>query len=199
MSDPTEFMEPEHGSHKAVDKTAISEAIYGMITVLAFIVVLEENPAGPWSIVVTIIAATCVLASAKAYANAVAEILSKRGHLRRDALRTVWREVGPLIVFPQLTTLVFVISALGLFSLGTAFWVAEAVGVLSLFFAGYLMGVSVGLSRPRSLLSSLAIGVVGGLIISIKTWCDAQDSGRHHARASDSGLLHGRPRRYIRA
>lgn len=133
MSNPTEFMETQHGSHEAVDKTAISEAIYGMITVLALIVVLEQNPPGPWRTVGTIIAATCALAFARAYANVVAEVLSKRENLRRDALRVVWLEVRPLIAYPQLTTLVFVLSALGLFPLGFAFWVAEAVGVLSLF------------------------------------------------------------------
>ncbi len=168
MSNPTEFMEPQHGSHEAVDKIAISEAIYGMITVLALIVVLEQNPPGPWRIVFTIIGATCGLAFARAYANVVAEVLTKREKLRREALLAVWREVRPLIVYPQLTTLVFVLSALGLFPLGFAFWVAEAVGVLSLFLAGYLMGGRVGISRFRSLFSSLAVGVVGGLIISVK-------------------------------
>ena len=43
--------------------------------------------------------------------------------------------------------------------------VLEATGVLSLFFAGYLMGSRVGLPLLSSLLSSLAIGLVGGLII----------------------------------
>lgn len=168
MSNPTEFMEPQHGSHEAVDKLATSEAIYGMITVLALIVVLENNPPGPWRIVFTIIGATCGLAFARAYANVVAEVLSKREKPRRDALRVAWREVRPLILYPQFTTLVFVLSALGLFPLGFAFWVAEAVGVLSLFFAGYLMGRRVGFLRFRSLFSSLAVGVVGGLIVSVK-------------------------------
>ncbi len=45
---------------------------------------------------------------------------------------------------------------------------AEAVGVFSLFFAGYLMGRRVGFLRFRSLFSSLAVGVVGGLIVSVK-------------------------------
>lgn len=169
MSNPTEFMKPQYGSHEAFDKAAISEAIYGMITVLALIVVLEQNPPGPWRTVITIIGATCALAFVRAYANAVAGVLSTREKLRRDALRAVWREVRPLIMYPQLTTLVFVLSALGLFPLGFAFWVAEAVGTLSLFFAGYLMGRRVGFLRFRSLFSSLAVGVVGGLIISVKT------------------------------
>lgn len=161
-------MEPQHGSNEVGDKTAISEAIYGMITILALIVVLEENPRGPWQVVITIVAATCALAFARAYASTVAEILSKGEHLTRATLRAIWREARPLIVYPQLPTLVFVLSALGLFPLDLAFWVAEAVGVLSLLFAGYLVGRRVGLSRFRSLLSSLAIGVVGGLVILVQ-------------------------------
>lgn len=89
---------------------------------------------------------TCALAFAKAYAGAVVEILSKREHPRRAALRDLWREVRPLIVFPQLTTLMFVLSAPGLYNPGFAFLVAEVVGIPSLFFAGYLMGRTVGLS-----------------------------------------------------
>ena len=84
MNNPTEFVGPQHGSHEAVDKTAISEAIYGMMTVLALIVVLEDNPPGPWR-VVAIIGATYALAFAKAYANVVAEILSKRILARTNA------------------------------------------------------------------------------------------------------------------
>lgn len=52
--------------------------------------------------------------------------------------------------------------------LDLAFWVAEVVGVHSLLLAGYLVARRVGLSRFLSLISGLAIGAVGGLIILLK-------------------------------
>ena len=72
------------------------------------------------------------------------------------------------MVYPQLPTTVLVLSALGFLTLDLAFGIAQAVGVFSLFFAGCLMGRRVGLSRFRSIFSSLAIGVVGALIILLK-------------------------------
>lgn len=187
MSNLTEAMEPRHGPHEAVDKTAASEeALYGMITGLALIVVLEESPSGPWRVVVIIVAATCAFAFAKAYASMVAEILSKGEHLTRGTLRSAWREVRPLMVYLQLPTLVFVLSALGFLSLDLAFRVAQAVGVFSLFLAGYSMGRRVGFSCPRSRVSGLAIGVVGGMIISLRVLTHRRRSGaasRAHARS----------------
>jgi uncharacterized membrane protein YeiH len=72
------------------------------------------------------------------------------------------------MVYAQLPTLAFVLSALGLFPFGLAFWIAEAVGLFILLLAGYLVGRRVGSSRLRSLFSSLVIGSAGGLIILLK-------------------------------
>jgi hypothetical protein len=150
------------------NKEDISEVIYGTITILALVLVLEEHPEAPWRVVGTIVAATLALAVARAYAGTVAETLSRGEPLKRSELRAIWREARPVMVYAQLPTLAFVLSALGLFPLGLAFWIAEAVGLFILLLAGYLVGRRVGSSRLRSLFSSLVIGSAGGLIILLK-------------------------------
>jgi hypothetical protein len=72
------------------------------------------------------------------------------------------------MVYAQLPTLAFALSALGLFPLGMAFWIAQAVGLFTLLLAGYLVGRRVGSSRLRSLFSSLVIGSAGGLILLLQ-------------------------------
>jgi hypothetical protein len=155
---------PEGAFHQA----SIPEAIYGVIAIMALIVYLEDHPPSPWSTVGTVLAGTIALAVAKTYATALFDILSKRGEARRAALLEEWRSAMPLLLYPQVTTLVFVACALGLLSLDLAFSVAEVVGSLSLFVAGQEMARRLGLPRSRRLLSGLAIGAVGVLIVSVK-------------------------------
>lgn len=160
-------MEPQHRPHEAVDETAISETIYGMITVLALILVLWENPRGPWQAVVTIVAATCALAFAKAYASTAAEVLPEGEHLTRQPPGCMARGQAADGVPPTAHD--------GARALGTGLLAARSrvrdrtgVGVFSLLFAGCLMGRRVGLSRFHSPFSSLAIGVASALIILLK-------------------------------
>ena len=153
---------------RASEKSAISEVVYGTITILAVILALEEYASGPWQVAFTIVGTTYALAFARAYADLIAETLHRGRRLGRYDLLLIWREARPVMVYSQLPTLVFVLSALGLLPLGLSFMIAETVGVLVLFFAGYLVGRRVGASRLRSLLSSLAIASVGGLVILLK-------------------------------
>jgi hypothetical protein len=71
------------------NKEDISEVIYGTITILALVLVLEEHPEAPWRVVGTIVAATLALAVARAYAGTVAETLSRGEPLKRSELRAI--------------------------------------------------------------------------------------------------------------
>ena len=136
------------------NKEDTSDVIYGTITILAL--VLEEHPEAPWRVVGTIVAATLALAVARAYAGTVAETLSRGEPLKRSQLRAIWREARPVMVYAQLPTLAFVLSALGLFPLGLVFWIAEAVGLFILFArglprweAGWILAPSQPVLEPR--------------------------------------------------
>lgn len=149
-------------------KSAIAEVLYGTVTVLAVVLVLEEHASGAWGVVFSIVGTTWALAFARAYADSIAEILHRGHRFGRADLRRVWREVRPVMFYSQLPTLVFVLSAFGLFPLGLSFEIAQTLGVVILFLAGYFVGRKVGLSVPRSLLASLTIGVLGTSIILLK-------------------------------
>ena len=148
--------------------SAISEVLYGTVTVLAVVLVLEEHASGAWQVILAVVGTTWALAFARAYADFIAEIL-RRGHrFGRSDLRRIWREVRPVMFYSQVPTLVFVLSALGLFPLGLSFKIAQTLGVFVLFLAGYAVGRRVELSRPRSLLSGLVIAGIGTSIILLK-------------------------------
>ena len=171
--DPAEFVRQGHDEQNATqnqasERSAISEVVYGTITILAVILALEEHSSGPWQVTFTIVGTTYALAFARAYADLIAETLHRGRRLGRSDLLLIWREARPVMVYSQLPTLVFVLSAVGLLPLGLSFTIAETVGVLVLLFAGYRVGRRVGASRLRSLLSGLAIASVGGLVILLK-------------------------------
>lgn len=155
-------------SASEVRKEAVSEFIYGTITVLALLLVLDETGAGAWVSVVTIIASTYALALTKVYATSVAEMLAERSRLRREDLYEIWVQIRPLTVYAQLPTLILTLAGIGLIPPDAAFWVCYASGVLTLFAAGFFVGVRAGLSLNRSLVSGLFNGSVGVAIIILK-------------------------------
>ena len=152
----------------ASEKLATSEVIYGTITILAVILALEEYASSPWGVTLGVVGTTLTLAFARAYSDSIAEMLHRGRHFERSDLLLIWREARPVMVYSQLPTLAFVLSALGLLPLSLSFTIAKILGMLVLSFAGYLVGKRVGLSRFRSLLSGLTVASLGGLVILLK-------------------------------
>lgn len=158
------------GLREGVDrgKEAVSEVIYGTVTLMAVVIALENGGYGPWRVVAVILVATYTLAFAKVYANTIAEMLAKGRRISMREVRGIWRESRPVTIYSQLPTLAFVLSGLGVFSLGAAFWIAQLTGVAILFIAGYLVGRRVGASAARSVFSGFAVGAVGAAIMLLK-------------------------------
>ena len=157
---------PQEETH--LGKSAISEVLYGTVTVLAVILVLENHAEGASQVVFAVVGTTWALAFARVYADLIAEILRRGQRFRRSDLQRIWHEVRPVMVYSQLPTLVFILSALGLLPLDLSFEIAQTLGVLVLFAVGYAVGRKVGQSRLRSLLSSFVIAAIGGSIILLK-------------------------------
>ena len=62
-------------------KHSVSKAIYGSISVLAVLLVLEEHPPAAWRAAVTLFGSALAIALAEAYSETVAEMISRRVRL----------------------------------------------------------------------------------------------------------------------
>lgn len=149
------------------DRHFVSRAIYGSISVLAVLLVMEEHPPSAFEAVLTLFGTTLAIALAEAYSETIAEVIAKRKRLSREEIKALWVQTRPVLLSANLPTLVLLGSLTGLYSVPSALEVAEYAIYLELFVLGFGTGRLLHGSVWRSLLiglSTLAIGVLIGLI-----------------------------------
>lgn len=151
-----------------LNDTAVAKAIYGLMTVLAVLVVMDDHPPVPWRGAITLFGTTLAVALVDTYAETVAGMLSHQRRPSRGELREIWRDVSPVLIGAQAPTLVLLSAAIGLIPVERAITVAEGVAFLLLFGYGWRVGTTLHRNRFPQLLSGLLLVAIGGLIIGIK-------------------------------
>ena len=149
------------------DKHYVSKAIYGSISVLAVLLVMEEHPPVAWRAATTLFGTALAIALAESYSETVAELIARRKRLDAEEIRAIWRLTRPILLSANLPTLVLLLSAAGFYSVSTGLEIAEYAVYLALFLYGVRVGQLLHGAWWRSLLSglfALAIGVLIGLI-----------------------------------
>ena len=144
------------------------KAIYGLITVLAVLVVMEEHPPVAWRGALTLFGTTLAVALVETYAATIAWMLTRQRRLGREELRTIWHEVTPVMTGAQAPTIVLLLSAAGLYPVGRAITIAEAVIVVFLFGYGLRVGQLLHQSFLRQVISGLILVAIAGLVVAIK-------------------------------
>jgi hemolysin III len=153
---------------REVGHAAVSRAIYGLMTVLAVLQVMELHPPSAWQAAVSLFGTTLAVALVDAYADSIAEMLSRGRTLLWDELRAIGRDVAPILVGAQGPTLVMILSALGLLTVDDAIDLAQAVAFLFLFGYGWRVGKLLHEHWARRLVSGLILVAIGGFIVGIK-------------------------------
>lgn len=149
------------------DKHSVSKAIYGSISVLAVLLVMEEHPPAAWRAATTLFGTALAIALAESYSETVAEILAQRKRLNAEEIRGIWRLTRPILLSANLPTLVLLLSAAGFYPVAAGLKIAEYAIYLALFAYGARVGQLLHGAWWRSLLGglfTLAIGVLIGLI-----------------------------------
>ena len=149
------------------DRGFVSRAIYGSISVLAVVLVMQEHPPGVARAAATLFGTSLAIALAEAYSETIAEMLAQRRNLDLKETREIWQHVQPILFAANLPTAVVLLSAAGAFSVEEALNLAELAIYVSLFVWGARVGHLLHDSWLRILLSALitvAIGLLIGLI-----------------------------------
>jgi hemolysin III len=150
------------------DHNFAAKAIYGLVTVLALLLVMEDHPPEALPGAISLFGATLAVALLDLYAESVAEMLSHSRRLTQIEIRKVWEDVRPVLIGAQAPTLIMLLSALGLFSVETAIDFARVVIFLTLFLFGIQVGRKLHENVLRQLLSGLYLVALAGLIVGIK-------------------------------
>lgn len=144
--------------------------LYGLITVMALLAVLELHPPSALTAIVTLFGTTLALALAEGYSEAIAHMLLTQQRPTAGEMQHLWQDVAPIISSSQPAILVLVLALLDVISVAEALQIAQIV-VIGLLFA---YGFRVGRLLHQSLLRQIATGVImasaGLFIVAIKVF-----------------------------
>ena len=153
---------------EGVSHVPVARAVYGLVTVLAVLQVMELHPPSAWRGAISLFGTTLAVALVDVYAESIAEMLAHRHHLSSDDLRSIWRDATPVLVGAQAPTVLLVVAGIGLLDVEDAIDLAQLVAFVLLFGFGWRVGTLLHESRTRQLLSGLYLVAIGGIIVGIK-------------------------------
>jgi hypothetical protein len=146
----------------------VGRVIYGSIIGLALVVALQTHPPSAGVVVGSLWATALAVGLAELYSDVVGTETRTRHRVARAELVHILDEAGAVafgIAFPGVF---FIVSALGVMDVDSAFTVAvwSGLGLIAAYgFGGArLAGAGVG----ASLVQALAVGAIGGLLIAVK-------------------------------
>jgi hypothetical protein len=145
-----------------------SKIIYGLITVMALLAVLELHPPSALAAMVTLFGTALALALAEAYAEMVARML----HLQREPssaeFRHLWRDVSPIVSSALPAIAILFLALFDILSVGDALELAQIVGIGLLFLYGFRIGQSLHEPLLRQMFTGIFMASAGLLIVLIK-------------------------------
>jgi hypothetical protein len=147
----------------------VGRIVYGSIIGLALVVALEGHPPKPGVMAVWLLGTAVAVGLAEVYAEVVGTETSTRQPVTRPQLLHMSEDavaVGFGVAFPAVF---FLLSALGLFELHTAFSVAKWTGLGLIGFYGYWAARFAGAAAPRALLKGALVALVGAGLIVLKS------------------------------
>lgn len=149
-------------------RSFVAHAIYGEITILAGLQVMEVHPPSAWRGALTLFGTTLAVALVHIYADGIADMLDRKGRLTRHDLAETVRDVAPVLVGTQGPTILLILSAFGLMPVVNAIDLAQVAVFVSLFGYGWHIGSLIDGRWTRRLLSALVLTTIGALIVGVK-------------------------------
>lgn len=148
----------------------VARVVYGSIIGLALVVALEKHPPEPWVMAVWLLGTALAVALAEVYSDVVGIETSTRrpvtrpqfGHIAEDAVAVGFGVAGPAVFF--------LLSALGVFEVATAFTVAKWSGLGLIGFYGFWAARFAGAAPHRAVLKGALVALVGAGLIALKAF-----------------------------
>jgi hypothetical protein len=147
----------------------VGKVVYGSIIGLALVVAIESHPPKPAVMAVWLLGTALAVGLAEVYSEVVGAETSTRQPVRRPELRHMLEDaaaVGFGVAFPAVF---FVLAALGLVEIDTAFSVAKWSGLGLIGFYGYWAARFAGAPAHRALLKGALVALIGAGLILLKS------------------------------
>ena len=146
----------------------VSRVIYGAIIGMALILVLEHHPPSALATEATLIATGLAVSLAELYSEVIGEWTRLGKRVERHHLRHMLEGVGAVFVGIVFPGVYFILAALHVMKLDTAFTFAKWSGLVLIALYGYAAGRLSGASRASSTMHALSVAFVGAALIGFK-------------------------------
>lgn len=147
----------------------VARVVYGAIIGLALIVALGGHPPGAGGMVVLLIGTAVAVGLAEIYSEVVGVETRTRRPVTRHDLGHMLEDAGAVALGIAFPAVFFLLAALGVVALPTAFSLAKWTGLGLIFFYAYLAARFSGATPLRALLRAVLVTLVGVGLIELKS------------------------------
>jgi hypothetical protein len=146
----------------------VAKVIYGAIIGLALVVALSRHPPTAVQTAAAVIATAVAVGLAEVYSEFVGTEARTQRRVRRTELHELAMESVAVALGAGFPAVFFILSALHVMEVGTAFTLAKWTGLGLICLYGYLAARLAGCRLSTALLHTAVLGAIGGGLIAIK-------------------------------
>jgi hypothetical protein len=147
----------------------VTRVVYGSIIGMALIVALEPHPPGPGVMAVWLVGTAIAVGLAEVYSDVVGTETSTRHPVTRQELGQMFESAAAVAVGVAFPAVFFLLSAVGLFALDTAFSIAKWTGLCLIGFYGFWAAHFAGASTRQALVKGALVALIGAGLILLKS------------------------------
>jgi hypothetical protein len=146
----------------------VARLIYGATIGLALVVALQAHPPGAAQAAALVLGTAVAVGLAEAYAQFVGDEARLRRRPSRAEIAALLEDGGAVTSGAGFPAVFFVLAAVGVMELDTAFDLAKWTGLALICAYGFLAARLAGSGKLGALLHAAAVGVIGGILIALK-------------------------------
>ena len=148
----------------------VARVIYGSVIGLALLLALEDHPPTALQAVAAVIGTAVAVALAELYSELIGREALTRRATHRDRVRRMTKEAGAVFVGAGFPAIFFLLAALGVMQVTTAFRLAKWTGLGLICGYGFLAARLAGAGPMKATLQALIVGLIGVALIVLKTF-----------------------------
>jgi hypothetical protein len=157
-------LEAHLGSHQ------VARVVYGSIIGLALLVVVEAHPPRTGVVIGWFLGTAVAVGLAELYSDVIGVETRERHRVRRDQVAGMLDDALAVAFGVAFPDVYFVLVALGVLDLDTAFTVAKWTGLALIGFYAYWAARFSGASVVPALVRAAVLGLVGAGLIALKAF-----------------------------
>ncbi|MGZ8805173.1 MAG: hypothetical protein ACXWZG_07740 [Microbacterium sp.] len=148
----------------------VSRIVYGAIVGLTLVVALSDHPPGAVVMIAWLLMSAVTVALAEVYSEVVGAETSERHRVTRRQLSRMLESAGAVALGVGFPAVFFLLAAVHLIELDTAFAIAKWGGLGLIGFYGYWAARFAGAPVVRALVRAAMVAAIGGIVIAFKAF-----------------------------